>query len=255
MGVMRTSGTAESRSPRPSTGLVQAGLSLALLVMALLAVVACAPAASPAAPRTFTPSAQPTPSAEAAPATPATPAAPGPTLPQDVAGSACGLPPIVVPTPAEDPGYTQLDPSTGLHMTGKMQLVDLSTYRLRVTGLVDRSLELTYEEIRCLPKVQASPLLVCPGFFEDQATWAGTPIADVLALAGVQAGAQRLELVGGDGYTTLLPLEDALDRANFLAYEWEGEPLPRLHGFPLRVVIPDAQGNQWTKWLLEIRVK
>jgi DMSO/TMAO reductase YedYZ molybdopterin-dependent catalytic subunit len=48
---------------------------------------------------------------------------------------------------------------------------------------------------------------------------------------------------------------EAFDRANFLAYEWEGEPLPRLHGFPLRVVIPSAQGNQWTKWLVEIRVQ
>jgi DMSO/TMAO reductase YedYZ molybdopterin-dependent catalytic subunit len=140
-------------------------------------------------------------------------------------------------------------------MTGKMQLIDLAGYRLRVTGKVDRPLELTYEEIRCLPKVEASPVLVCPGFFTDEATWGGTPIADVLALAGVQAGAERLELVSADGYTTLLPLEKALDRANFLAYEWDGEPLPRLHGFPLRVVIPGAQGNQWTKWLVEIKVQ
>ena len=139
-------------------------------------------------------------------------------------------------------------------MTGKVQLIDLASYRLRVTGKVDRPLDLTYEEIRCLPKVEASPILVCPGFFEDEAAWAGTPLAEVLALAGVQAGAQRLELVSADGYTTSLSLEKALDRANFLAYEWDGEPLPRLHGFPLRVVIPDAQGNQWTKWLVEIRV-
>jgi DMSO/TMAO reductase YedYZ molybdopterin-dependent catalytic subunit len=140
-------------------------------------------------------------------------------------------------------------------MTGKVQLIDLDGYRLPVTGKVDRALELTYEEIRCLPKVEASPVLVCPGFFEDEATWAGTPIAEVLALAGVQPEAQRLELVSADGYTTLLSLDRALDRANFLAYEWDGEPLPRLHGFPLRVVIPDAQGNQWTKWLVEIRVQ
>jgi len=160
-----------------------------------------------------------------------------------------------VPTPAHDPGYTRLDPSTGLHVTGKAQLLDLATYRLRVTGKVDRPLELSYDEIRCLPKVQASPILVCPGFFEDEAMWAGAAIADVLALAAVQDGAQEVEFVGADGYSTTLPLDKALDRTNFLAYEWEGEPLPRLHGFPLRVVIPDAQGNQWTKWLVEMRVR
>ena len=227
----------------------------ALCLAVLLALLGIAAACTPAAP---VPTATGEPQAPATPtpgALAASPTAPSPTPQLAAAGSPCGLLPIVIPTPAPDPGYTQLDPSTGLHMTGKVQLVDLDTYRLRVTGKVDRPLELTYEEIRCLPKVQASPILVCPGFFEDEATWAGTPIAEVLALAGVQPEAQRLELVSADGYTTSLSLESALDRANFLAYEWDGEPLPRLHGFPLRVVIPDAQGNQWTKWLVEIRVQ
>ena len=75
-----------------------------------------------------------------------------------------------------------------------------------------------------------------------------------LGLAGVQNGAQSVKFVSADGYTTSLELEKALDRTNFLAYEWEGEPLPRLHGFPLRVVIPGAQGNQWTKWVVELVV-
>ena len=226
-------------------------LCLAVLLAALGIAAACIPAALvPTATEESQAPASPTPGALAA-----SPTAPSPTPQLAVAGSPCGLLPIVIPTPAQDPGYARLDPSTGLHMTGKVQLVDLDTYRLQVTGKVDRPLELTYEEIRCLPRVEASPVLVCPGFFEDEATWAGTPIAEVLALAGVQPGAQRLELVSADGYTTLLSLEKAQDRANFLAYEWDGEPLPRLHGFPLRVVIPDAQGNQWTKWLVEIRVQ
>ena len=188
----------------------------------------------------------------------ATPVPPTPALNMPAAlpeENPCSVPPVLVPTPAADPGYTRLDPSTGLHVTGKMQLLDLATYRLRVTGLVEHPLELTYDQIRCLPKVQARPLLVCPGFFEDDATWAGTPIADVLDLAGVQTGAQRVGFISADGYKTSLSLEKAFDRTNFLAYEWQGEPLPRLHGFPLRVVIPTAQGNQWTKWLVEMRVE
>jgi DMSO/TMAO reductase YedYZ molybdopterin-dependent catalytic subunit len=160
-----------------------------------------------------------------------------------------------VPTPAPDPGYTRLDPSTGLHVTGKTKLLDPSTYRLRVTGAVEAPIELTYDEIRCLPRVEASPTLTCPGFFVDDATWAGAPIADVLALARLQPGAKSMQFVGADGYTSSLPLEKALDRANFLAYEWDGEPLPRLHGFPLRVVIPGAFGSLWTKWLIEINVR
>ncbi len=214
-----------------------------LVLMGFLAVILAAGCATPATPF-------PASIAE----TSLTPL-PTPTSPPVAAANPCGMGPIVVPTPARDPGYTRLDPSTGLHVTGKMQLLDLVTYRLRVTGMVDRPLELGYDEIRCLPRVQATPILVCPGFFEDEATWAGAAIADVLALAGVQDGAQEVEFVSADGYSTRLPLDKALDRANFLAYEWEGEPLPRLHGFPLRVVIPEAQGNQWTKWLVEVRVR
>ncbi len=169
--------------------------------------------------------------------------------------SLCSLSPVVVPTPAPDPGYARLDPSTNLHVTGKPQLLELDTYRLRVTGKVDRPLDLTYDRLRCLPRVQASPLLVCPGFFTDQATWAGTPIAEVLALAGVQDGAQSVEFTSADGYETSLSLPQALDRANFLAYEWEGQPLPRLHGFPLRLVLPGMEGNQWNKWVVAITVQ
>jgi len=233
-------------------------LGLAALAAAVLLGVGCASPSAPSAPATLpqtpagseeSPALIPTQVAEA----PSASASP-PTAPAGV-GSACDLAPVVVPTPAADPGYTRLDPTTGLHVTGKMQLLDPSTYRLRVTGAVEAPLELTYDEIRCLPRVEDSPTLTCPGFFVDDATWAGTPIADVLALAGVQPGAKSVQFVAADGYTSSLPLEKALDRANFLAYEWDGEPLPRLHGFPLRVVIPGAFGSLWTKWLIEINVR
>jgi len=223
-------------------------LGLAVLVAVVLMLPGCAPQVE----RT-TPESEPQVAAGEAEVLPVSTLPPTTTV--ATPGNPCGVPPIVVPTPAHDPGYTRLDPSTGLHVTGKMQLLDLASYRLQVTGLVEHPLELTYDQIRCLPKVQASPVLICPGFFEDEAVWAGVPIADVLGLAGVQDGAQSVKFVSADGYTTSLELEKALDRTNFLAYEWEGEPLPRLHGFPLRVVIPGAQGNQWTKWVVEMVVQ
>jgi len=226
---------------------------LTVLLGVILLCSSCSPSPAPATATPILP--QPT-AVTATPVTP-TPLPPsaGPRTPVALPENPCGVSPVLVPTPAPEPGYAGLDRSTGLHVTGKVQLLDLATYRLRVTGLVDHPLELTYDQIRCLPKVEAKPLLVCPGFFEDQATWAGAPIAAVLNLAGVQIGARRVEFVSADGYTTSLSLERAFDRANFLAYEWEGGPLPRLHGFPLRVVIPAAQGNQWTKWLVEMRVE
>ena len=71
--------------------------------------------------------------------------------------------------------------------------MDLESYRLRVTGRVERLLELTYDELHCLPKVRRRAKLVCPGFFVDEATWAGAPIGEMLALAGVQEGATRMK--------------------------------------------------------------
>ena len=171
------------------------------------------------------------------------------------ATSPCILSPVLVPTsPAEAPGYAQLDSDTGLHLTGHPQEIDLESYRLEVTGEVDHPLSLTYDDLRCLPTVEITTKLVCPGVFIDEATWAGVPIREVLELAGVQEEAAGLTLVGADGYARTVPMDEKLIETAFLAYEWEGEPLPILHGFPVRVVIPDYVGGAWVKWLIEIEV-
>ena len=167
----------------------------------------------------------------------------------------CVLEPIIAPTPpAETPGYVELDPATGLHVTGKAPVIDLESYRLVVTGTVGAPLSLTYDDLRCMPKVELECTLVCPGFFEDRATWAGVPLTDVLALAGVPEGAAGLRLVSADGYAALATMDMVRDQDSFVAYEWEGEPVPVLHGFPARAVFPESSGSFWVKWLVRIEV-
>jgi DMSO/TMAO reductase YedYZ molybdopterin-dependent catalytic subunit len=171
------------------------------------------------------------------------------------ASQTCNLQPIVVPTrPAKIPPTNQLDETTGLHMTGDVQQLDLATYRLKVSGMVDHPLSLTLDDLRCLPKVTASPELICGDLFRDSATWSGVPIEEILNLDGVQAGAETVVLAGADGYTASITLEEALKRQNYLAYEWEGQPVPILHGFPLRAVFPDLGGSVWVKWLVGVVV-
>jgi DMSO/TMAO reductase YedYZ molybdopterin-dependent catalytic subunit len=166
------------------------------------------------------------------------------------------LQPIVVPTlPAEIPRYTEVDPATGLHMTGTPQVIDLASYRLKVEGKVAHPLSLSYDDLRRLPKVTATPTLNCPGYFTDVATWSGVPLATILALAGPKPEAKQILMGAADGYSHLLSLEDALQPENFLAYEWEGQPLPVLHGFPLRAVFPNKPGSYWVKWLMTILVE
>lgn len=167
----------------------------------------------------------------------------------------CDLAPVTVPTPpAETPGYTELDPATGLHVTGTVPEFDFAQWHLKVTGKVDNPLSLTYDQLRCMNKIEVRCTLVCPGFFQDEATWAGAPLKDVLELAQVQEDASAVRLISADQYGTYVSLQEARAENVFLAYEWEGEPLPILHGFPVRAVFPELEGNKWVKWLIEIRV-
>ena len=186
---------------------------------------------------------------------PASPgAAPTPTA-QLVTPTPCAPAPILVPTPpAEVPGYTELDPATGLHVTGTVPDLDFEAYRLQVTGLVDNPLSLSYDDLRCLPRREQRCTINCPGFFQDEAVWAGASLQHVLDLARVQEEATGLRLRGADGYGAIVFLDDLAYGDSFLAYEWEGEPVPIIHGFPVRAVFPSLNGNKWVKWLVEIEV-
>jgi len=170
----------------------------------------------------------------------------------------CRPAPIKVPKmPAVIPEYMQLDRETGLHMTGTPQEIDLKSYRLLVTGQVEKPLSLQYDELRCLPKVTAAPPLKCSGIFEDwvdTATWSGVTIAEVLNLARPLPEAKTITMVSADGYKVTVDLDTAMKPDNYLAYELEGQPLPVLHGFPLRSVFPAKEGSNWVKWLVEISV-
>ena len=70
--------------------------------------------------------------------------------PQSPMPSPCPLPTIVAPTPpSEMPGESEIDPYTGLHVTGRPRQIELESYRLQITGKVDRPLELTFDDLRC----------------------------------------------------------------------------------------------------------
>jgi DMSO/TMAO reductase YedYZ molybdopterin-dependent catalytic subunit len=164
------------------------------------------------------------------------------------------LPNVVPPTPIPYPGYAQQEPETGLHVTGSALPIDLSQYRLLVSGLVDRPLSLSYDDLRCLPKVEAEVALICPGYFMDLARLAGPTLASVIALAAPQAGANEVTLIALNGYKARFDLSAVQGEENFLALECRGEPLPASHGFPVRAALPGKLGSAWVKWLGEIRL-
>ena len=237
----------DMRRPRPHSVLA---VICAAAVLALASLAGCAGGTEPG--RTTTVTQASTTTATAGGATTTGTAGEVTTSPETVGE----LPSIVVPTlPAKIPAYATVDPATGLHMTGTPKVIDLATYRLKVDGMVAHPLSLSYDDLRRLPKVTATPKLVCPGVFVDVTTWSGVPLHLILEMAGVQPGATEIVLKAADGHYSYVNLTDALKPENFLAYQWKDQPLPVLHGFPLRAVFPDQPGDRWVKWLLEIVVQ
>ncbi|HTX73691.1 MAG TPA: molybdopterin-dependent oxidoreductase [Rectinemataceae bacterium] len=227
-------------------GRVLAALVFASSVTALL--VACHRTQPPATPAPAAP-----PQAQSS-ASPPVPAATG--LERWPARNASQLPPIEIPAwPTSIPGYTELDPATGLHMTGEPIHIDIASYRLKVSGLVRHPLSLGYDQIRMLPGIRSRATTICKGYFEDNAVWGGASLAEILRMAEPLPGAKNLELMGGDGYSAEVSLADAGAGDNYLAYELAGKPVPVLHGFPIRAVFPSLYGAKWVKWLLEIKVR
>ena len=133
--------------------------------------------------------------------------------------------------------------------------VDISEYRLTVDGLVTNPLSLTYEELLAYPSVSEVVLLICPWVFADNAGWTGVPVATILAAAGINPEASEVHLYALDGYSVSLPLETAQKEGVFLAYSVNGQTLPAIHGYPLRLVVKGQYGYNWIKWVERIEVR
>jgi DMSO/TMAO reductase YedYZ molybdopterin-dependent catalytic subunit len=134
-------------------------------------------------------------------------------------------------------------------------------YSLRIHGMVDDELELSYADLLARPMIERDITLTCVsnevgGRYVGNARWLGTPLADLLAEVGVRSGADQLVGRSVDGYACGFPVEDALDgRDALVVVGMNGEPLPIEHGFPVRLVVPGLYGYvSATKWLTEIEL-
>ena len=137
------------------------------------------------------------------------------------------------------------------------QETDLDTWHLKVEGLVERTFQLTYSQILALPSIERNVLLICPGFFANHGRWKGISMTALLEKAKVKDGATLVTFRGPEGNyekTERFYLKDALSDKVFLAYEVNGKPLPKKHGFPLRVVAEEHYGFNWVKYVYKITI-
>lgn len=133
--------------------------------------------------------------------------------------------------------------------------VNLGTWRLEVTGHLEKPLRLDYSQLTGLPSFERSVLLICPGFFANHGTWKGISIKELLRRAGAKVGVTHVTIRGPKGpYEKVMryPIKDVLSDKVFLAYRVNGEDLPRKHGFPLRAVAEDYYGHDWVKFVYEV---
>jgi DMSO/TMAO reductase YedYZ molybdopterin-dependent catalytic subunit len=140
--------------------------------------------------------------------------------------------------------------------------LDPDSWQLKITGMVDTEITLSYAELLALPLTEHVTTIACVsnevgGGLIGNASWLGYPIRELLEKAGPQAGADMVLSKGPDGFSAGTPIEALTDpdREALLAVGMNGSPLPTEHGFPARMIVPGLFGYvSATKWVTEMKL-
>jgi DMSO/TMAO reductase YedYZ molybdopterin-dependent catalytic subunit len=137
--------------------------------------------------------------------------------------------------------------------------VAVGGWRLKIDGLVDRPMELTYDQLTALPASDGYYTLMCisneiGGDLWGNAAWRGVKLKYLLEQAGVHTDAYKAVFSAADDYKDSVRLADALHPDALLAWEMNGQPLKKEHGYPARLLIPGIYGMKNVKWLTGITI-
>ncbi|MHB1340634.1 MAG: molybdopterin-dependent oxidoreductase [Coriobacteriia bacterium] len=183
----------------------------------------------------------------------------------------CGGPPVsIAPGRAGDDAPIELDGVEVREYEGErldsvndfrensikgVQYVDVESYRLEVSGLVETPETYTYSQVTSgFPAYEKVVQLDCVEGWSAKIWWRGVRLADVLEASGVSPEANTVIFHAADGYTSSLPLDYLLDNQVLLAYRMNGVTLPPERGFPFQLVAENRWGYKWVKWVSKIEV-
>jgi sulfite dehydrogenase len=165
------------------------------------------------------------------------------------------------------------------HLAGIPLSIDPDAFRLQISGKVNTSLSLSLAELKGMDAIETVAVNQCSGnsrgFFDPRvaggqlangamgnARWKGVPLRTLLDRAGVQSGARQVTFDGLDGpalpatpeFVKALDIDHARDGEVMVAYAMNGEDLPFLNGYPVRLIVPGFYGTYWVKHLNKIEV-
>jgi DMSO/TMAO reductase YedYZ molybdopterin-dependent catalytic subunit len=136
-----------------------------------------------------------------------------------------------------------------------VQVLNPTTYRLTVTGLVNQPVEYTYNNIISnFTSYQNVATLLCVEGWSVTCLWQGVLVNDLIKEAGVSPNANTLIFKASDGYTTSLPLDYVVQNNLILAYKMNNVTLTNAAGFPLMLIPSNQYGYKWIRWVTEIDV-
>jgi DMSO/TMAO reductase YedYZ molybdopterin-dependent catalytic subunit len=131
--------------------------------------------------------------------------------------------------------------------------IKLETWRLSVSGLVENELNLPFEELQRLPQVKLTRDFHCVTRWSiKDVAWEGARFRELARLAEVRSEAKWVMFHCVDGYTTPVPLEDAMAEDSMVVLKMNGEPIPVEQGFPARPFIPHLYVWKSAKWLTKV---
>lgn len=150
----------------------------------------------------------------------------------------------------------RLDPSLGLRENSikGVQKVSIDEYKLKLTGLVDKEMNLEYSDVLALDAHTRKITLHCVEGWDATILWKGALLKDIIEIAGINPEANTVIFHSVDGYTTSLPLETIIDNQLMLAYSANGLELPPELGYPFIVVAENKFGYKWARWVSEIEL-